>query len=313
MPAPPVSPTEARPDPQTAPAAAGDASPAPPLRLALPKGRMFDGVTALLADAGLRLRTSARGYRPRLDGADLETKILKPQNIIEMLHLGSRDVGFAGADWVAELGAEVEEVLDTGLDPVRLVAAAPRERLEGGLTCAGGPLRIASEYQALTRAWLAARKLNATCIHSYGATEVLPPEDADAIVDITASGATLEANGLAEFDQLMTSSTRLYASRAAMADPTRRSAIDDLALILRAALAARTRIMLEVNAPPEALDAIIEVLPCMREPTVSPLHAGAGWAVKAAVPRTSLARLIPLIKSRGGTDLVVTRIEQVAP
>lgn len=310
----PAPTTEARPTPQTAPAAAGDASPAPPLRLALPKGRMFDGVTALLADAGLRLRTSARGYRPRLDGADLEAKILKPQNIIEMLHLGSRDVGFAGADWVAELGAEVEEVLDTGLDPVRLVAAAPRERLDGGqLTAAAGPLRIASEYQSLTQAWIAARGLHATCIHSYGATEVLPPEDADAIVDITASGATLEANGLAEFDQLMTSSTRLYASRAAMADPARRSAIDDLALILRAALAARTRIMLEVNAPPDALEAIIEVLPCMREPTVSPLHAGAGWAVKAAVPRTSLARLIPLIKSRGGTDLVVTRIEQVAP
>ncbi|MFG0285052.1 MAG: ATP phosphoribosyltransferase [Phycisphaerales bacterium JB039] len=285
------------------------------LRLALPKGRMHDGVCALLADAGLRLRTSARGYRPTLGTAGFETKILKPQNIVEMLHLGSRDVGFAGADWVAELDADIVEVLDTGLDQVRLVAAAPRARLDaGGLAPSpDGPLRIASEYQRLTTSWIAERGLDARVVRSYGATEVLPPEDADAIVDITASGATLEANGLEIFDEILTSSTRLYASKAAIADDAKRAAIEDLALVLQAALDARLRVMLEVNAPQHALEAIAEALPCMREPTVSPLHGGAGWAVKAAVPREALARLIPLLKARGGTDIVVTRLEQVAP
>src|SRR5438477_7080076 len=102
------------------------------LRLALPKGRMQEGVFRLLGDAGIRVRDAGRGYRTELSLPGFETKLLKPQNIVEMLHLGSRDVGFAGADWVAELGGELVELLDTGLDPVRLVAAAPASLLAGG-------------------------------------------------------------------------------------------------------------------------------------------------------------------------------------
>src|SRR5439155_445529 len=97
-----------------------------PLRLGLPKGRMEQGVLTLLADAGIRIRPGARGYRPDVSLPDTEAKILKPQNIVEMLALGSRDLGFAGADWVAELEANVVELLDTGLDPVQVVAAAHR-------------------------------------------------------------------------------------------------------------------------------------------------------------------------------------------
>src|SRR3989449_7895511 len=106
-----------------------------PFRLGLPKGRMEQGVLTLLADAGISVRPSARGYRPQVSLPGAEAKMLKPQNIVEMLALGSRDVGFAGADWVAELeggagGADVVELLDTGLDPVQLVAAAPVALLE---------------------------------------------------------------------------------------------------------------------------------------------------------------------------------------
>src|SRR5438046_5679663 len=96
------------------------------LRLGLPKGRMEQGVLTLLGDAGIRIRPGARGYRPDVSLPDTEAKILKPQNIVEMLALGSRDLGFAGADWVAELEADVVELLDTGLDPVQVVAAAPK-------------------------------------------------------------------------------------------------------------------------------------------------------------------------------------------
>src|SRR5438034_2810458 len=103
-----------------------------PFRLGLPKGRMETGVLTLLADAGIRVRPSARGYRPDVSLPGAEAKLLKPQNIVEMLVLGSRDVGFAGADWVAELEADVVELLDTGLDPVQLVAAAPIALLESG-------------------------------------------------------------------------------------------------------------------------------------------------------------------------------------
>ena len=123
-----------------------------PFRLGLPKGRMEQGVLTLLADAGIRVRPSARGYRPDVTLPGAEAKLLKPQNIVEMLALGSRDVGFAGADWVAELEADVVELLDTGLDPVQLVAAAPVALLEGGRL----PTRrliVASEYERLTRRW----------------------------------------------------------------------------------------------------------------------------------------------------------------
>ena len=281
------------------------------VHLALPKGRMEQGVLALLADAGIRVTFGRRGYRPGLSLAGFETKILKPQNIVEMLHLGSRDVGFAGADWVAELSAEVVELLDTGLDPVAVVAAAAPEFADGGL--ARAPFVVASEYQLLTRAWLERRGLRATFVHSYGATEVFPPEDADCIVDNMATGETLKANGLVIVDELMRSSTRLYAHPQALEQPAKRARIETLVLLLRSVLDARERVMLEVNVNAECLEAVIDVLPSMREPTMAPLHGDQGFALKAAVPRKDLPRVIPEIKARGGTDIVVTALAQIVP
>lgn len=286
------------------------------IRLALPKGRMEQGVLALLADAGIRVRASSRGYRPDvlLPGPDItvKAKVLKPQNIVEMLHAGSRDFGFAGADWVAELGAEVTELLDTGLDPVRLVAAAPAEMVaNGGLK--RGPLVVASEYKVLTERWITQEGLDATFVKSFGATEVFPPEDADCIVDVAATGATLVANGLSIVGELMVSSTRLYAHPGSLKDPRKRETADRLVLLLKSVLEARRRVMLEVNVTGEKLEAVVGVLPCMREPTIAPLHGGAGFAVKAAVPREQLPRLIPEIKARGGTDIVVSSLSQIVP
>ena len=281
------------------------------VHLALPKGRMEQGVLALLADAGIRVTFGRRGYRPSLSLAGFETKILKPQNIVEMLHLGSRDIGFAGADWVAELSAELVELLDTGLDPVGVVAAAAPEFAAGGLERA--PFVVASEYRRLTLAWLERRGLRATFVHSYGATEVFPPEDADCIVDNMATGETLKANGLIIVDELMRSSTRLYAHASALEQPAKRARIETLVLLLRSVLDARERVMLEVNVNAECLEAVIDVLPSMREPTMAPLHGDQGFALKAAVPRKDLPRVIPEIKARGGTDIVVTALAQIVP
>lgn len=284
------------------------------IRLGLPKGRMEQGVLSLLADAGIRVRPSARGYRPDVSLPGAEAKMLKPQNIVEMLALGSRDLGFAGADWVAELeeGADLVELLDTGLDPVQLVAAAPAALLEGGRLPARR-LVVASEYERLTRSWISARSMCAEFVRSYGATEVFPPEDADVIVDNTATGATLEANGLAIVDVLMRSSTRLYAHRAALEDPARRRYIDDLVLLINSVLEARRRVMLEVNASAACLDAVVSVLPSMRQATVAPLFGNGGYAVKAAVPRELLPQIIPAVKAAGGTDVVVSTLSQIVP
>jgi ATP phosphoribosyltransferase len=285
------------------------------VHLALPKGRMETAVLALLNDAGIRLTFGRRGYRPSLSLEGFETKILKPQNIVEMLHLGSRDVGFAGADWVAELsvdlGADLVELLDTGLDPVGVVAAATPAFADGGL--ARAPFIVASEYQRLTRDWLERRGLHATVVRSYGATEVFPPEDADCIVDNMATGETLRANGLVIVDELMRSSTRLYANPHALEQPAKRERIERLVLLLRSVLDARQRVMLEVNVPADRLEAVVAVLPSMREPTLAPLHGDQGFAVRAAVPRRDLPTVIPEIKARGGTDIVVTALAQIVP
>jgi len=278
----------------------------------MPKGRTEVGVRTLLADAGIELRSGARGYRPIPSVPWLEAKLLKPQNIVEMLAAGSRDVGFAGADWVAEKQADLVELLDTGLDPVRVVAAAPQELLVDGVL----PSRrmvIASELPHLTEGWVAAKNLDADIIRSYGATEVFPPEDADIIVDITATGETLAANGLVILDTVMESSTRLYASQQAMADVSKKQSIEALVLGLNSVLSARTRVMVELNIAVSMSDALFRVLPSMREPTVASLHGGDALAVKAAVLRKELPNLIPVLKEAGATDIVVSRLEQIVP
>ena len=305
------------------------------LRLALPKGRMQEGVLGLLAAAGMSVRAGERDYRPRLGGrypgggadrsaggergeADwsrgIDLKMLKPQNIVEMLRAGSRDAGFAGADWVAELdpapGGSLVEVLDTGLDPVRLVAAAPESLLSGG-RLPDRSLVVASEYENLAAAWIRSRGLDATVLRSYGATEVFPPEDADCVVDNSSSGATLRANGLCVVDVIMDSTTRLYANPEAMDDPGRRARIEWLAMLCRSVLEARDRVMLEVNVDADRLDALIRLLPALKEPTVSRLMGDCGYAVKVATPRSSLPSLIPAIRSGGGSGIVITEPSQI--
>ena len=269
---------------------------------------MFD----LLQAAGIEIRAGSRTYRPVISLPEFDAKILKPQDIVEMLHIGSRDIGFAGADWVAEQGVDLVELLDTGLDPVRLVAAAPVAFLENG-KLPNRQFVVASEYERLTKSWIERRNLQATFVQSNGATEVFPPEDADCIVDNTASGATLRANQLEIVDELLCSSTRLYANQWVMDDKEKRVSIDNLVMLLRSVLEARKRVMLEVNVSVENFKALIAVLPCMREPTIASLHGDNGYAVKAAVPRADLPRLIPLIKTSGGTDIVVSQLSQIVP
>lgn len=282
------------------------------IQLGLPKGRMQDGVFRLLQDAGIHVRVPERGYRPQISIEGFEAKILKPQNIVEMLDIGTRDLGFAGADWVAEMQADLVELLDTELDPVELVAAAPVDLIKnGGLESRA--LVIASEYQRLTCDWIKRKRLQATFVRSYGATEVFPPEDADCIVDITATGETLRINRLQTVESLLSSSTRLYANPRALEIPEIRDRCEEFVLLLRSVLEARRRVMVEVNVCAAKLQQVIDVLPCMRQPTISPLNGSDGFAVKAAVPRDRLPQIIPQIKAAGGSDVVVSAIHQIVP
>lgn len=283
-----------------------------PLLLALPKGRIQRSVFQLLRDAGLGAPVEDRGLRPRLEFPGLEAKLLKPRNIVEMLIQGSRDMGFVGRDLVAELDGELIEILDTELDPVRIVAAAPPDLLIDG-RMPDRPLRVATEYPRLTGTWMERTGVSGGIVHSSGATEVFPPEDADLIVDNTQTGDTLRAHGLTIVDELLTSTTCLFASESALADDEKRSVIETVTLLIRSALEARRRVLLDVNAGPDCVDAVIDLLPAMRRPTISELSDGQGLAIRAAVPRADLSTLIPLIKARGGTDIVVTAPERIVP
>ena len=273
---------------------------------------MQENVQRLLNDAGIQLTFDRRGYRPALSLGGFETKLLKPQNIVEMLHVGSRDAGFAGADWVAEKEVDLVELFDTGLDPVRIVAACEPGFLQEGRPRPGSFL-VATEYERLTKRWLERERLEGRVVRTYGATEVFPPEDADCIVDNTSTGATLKANGLTIFAELLRSSTRIYAHPRSMEDPSKREVIEHLALLVRSVTDARKRVMVEINVAAEHLEGLVGILPCMRYPTVSPLHAGSGFAVKAAVPRDGLPVLIQTIKAAGGSDIIVSDIAQIVP
>lgn len=282
------------------------------VHLALPKGRMQENVMRLMGDAGIKITFDRRGYRPSLSLDNVEAKILKPQNIVEMLQLGSRDVGFAGADWVAEKQVDLVELLDTGLDPVRIVAAADAAFMERGGFALDGFV-VATEYMVLTERWLNAKGYNGRLVRSYGATEVFPPEDADCIVDNTATGATLKANGLVIADEVMRSSTRLFACPKTMDNPEKRAVIEHFVMLLKSVLDARKRVMIEFNVVSAKLEEVVQILPGMREPTISSLHADNGFAVKAAVPRDGLPSLIGRIKQRGGTDILISNFAQIIP
>ncbi len=282
------------------------------VKLALPTGRIQQNVYKLLDDAGIEVHGGPRSYRPAISLEGFEAKILKTQNIVEMLDIGRRDIGFAGADWVKELDADVVELLDTGMDGVRIVAAAP-VGFPDAEPYQGRQLIVATEYVKIAEEWVRSKGWDAKVIRSYGTTEAFPPEDADCIVDNTSSGATLEASKLQIIDTLLKSSTRIFASRQAMADPEKKAKIEDFVLIIRSVLNARTRVMVEVNVSKNDLEAVASIIPCMRQPTIAALHGEAGYVVKAAVLKSQLPTLIPIIKQKGGTDIVVSSLSNVIP
>src|SRR5262249_21818859 len=214
--------------------------------------------------------SNGRSYRPQVDEPGFEAKYLKPQNIPRLIEIGAHDCGFTGHDWVVESGADVVEVLDTGLDPVRLVAAAPERQ------ATRRPLIVASEYERITRRYLEERGEPFLFIRTFGATEVFPPEDADLILDLVATGQTLRENHLVVVDEVLKSSTRFVASKGALADPDRAERIATLQTLMQAVLEARRRVLLEMNVTAERLAAVVDLLPAMKSPTIQELHGGKG-------------------------------------
>lgn len=281
------------------------------LKLVLPKGRIQVAVQAALAECGITLSGAERTYRPSVNVDGMQVKLLKSQNIPPLLALGQHDCGFAGADWVREQRSDVVELLDLGFDPVKIVAAIPENQDWDALR--QRPLIAVSEYRRLTTDWLESLGVDFTFVRSYGATEVFPPEDADLVVDNTATGATLRANRLQIVETVMESTTRFLANREALDDPTKRESIENLVVLLRGVLASRKRVLLEMNAAPEALDTVVGLLPAMKAPTVSKLYHEDGFAVRAAVPMSAVRTLVPQLLAAGATDILELPIRKIIP
>jgi len=227
---------------------------------------------------------------------------MKPQNIPSLLELGSHDVGFTGHDWVVETGADVVEIINLEFDRVKIVAAIPEALTKIDLT--QKKIVVASEYEQIAKRYLNQKNYTYILLRTYGATEVFPPQDADMIIDNVSTGRTLKENNLTVIDTILESSTRFYANKSALGDPWKREKIDEMKMIFQAVQDARQRVMLEMNVPKERLEEIVKFLPCMRSPTVAPLYGEEGYAVKIAVKKREVIKLIPLLKKYGATDIL---------
>jgi len=215
---------------------------------------------------------------------------------------------------VNELNAHLELMLDTGLSPVRIVVAVPEAFLVNGqLPKLKRSLLVATEYTNLTQRWITAKAIDAKVVSSRGATEVFPPEDADFIVDNTATGSTLKANKLQIIDTLMTSSTGFWANPAALKNPHKKRIIDHMVTLMKSVLAARNNLMLEFHVPAGKLDDMVAVLPAMKKPTVAKLADEGVFSIKIVVKKDSFGDILHLIKDHGGSDIIVTKPVYVVP
>ena len=285
------------------------------LKILLAKGRIYESVYELLSDVGISIHLPDRTYFPTTNQEDLAFQVVKPQIVSLLLANNKADMGFSGKDWVYENGCQddVVEIMDLGFDPVRIVAAIPEARDFDKLL--KSPVTIATEYQALSRKWVEDKKIDGTIFRTWGTSEGFVQDNEDSIaqilIDNTSTGSSLKANRLKIVDTLMESSTRMYASKTAMADPEKKQKIMELKMLFETVLNARSRVMLEMNCAEDKFDTLIKGIPSMKSPTVSPLFGGNGYAIKIAVKKSEVPTLLPKLQSLGATDIVEYELRKV--
>ena len=285
------------------------------LKILLAKGRIYESVYELLSDVGISIHLLDRTYFPTTNQKDLAFQVVKPQIVSLLLANNKADMGFSGKDWVYENGCQddVVEIMDLGFDPVRIVAAIPETKDFEKLLAS--PVTIATEYQALSRKWVEDKKIDGTIFRTWGTSEGFVQDNEDSIaqilIDNTSTGSSLKANRLKIVDTLMESSTRMYASKTAMADPEKKQKIMELKMLFETVLNARSRVMLEMNCAEDKFETLIKGIPSMKSPTVSPLFGGNGYAIKIAVKKSEVPTLLPKLQSLGATDIVEYELRKV--
>ena len=278
------------------------------LTLGLPKGSLQQATLDLFEKAGWNIYVSSRSYRPTSDDKELELRLIRAQEIGRYVDHGFLDCGITGKDWIAENRADVDVICDLAYsrassNPTRWVLVVPEdspvqkvEDLEGK--------RTATESVGITTDFLKKKGVNADVEFSWGATEVKVPELVDAIVDVTETGSSLRANKLRIVDTLMESYPQLIANKTAAADEWKRSKIDNMALLLSAAQAARDVVGLKMNIPTAKLATFLEKLPALRNPTVSRLADEDWMAIETVLNEAVVRELIPQLKALGAEGII---------
>lgn len=285
------------------------------LKLGIPKGSLQDATIALFERAGWRIYADGRSYFPAIDDAEIECMLIRAQEMARYVEKGVLDAGLTGIDWVVESGLDVESVTSLtyakqSRSKVRWVLAVPEDSSFQRAEDLRG-MTIATELVEVTKRYFAERQVSVKVEFSWGATEVKPPNLADAVVEVTETGSSLRANRLRIIDTVMESETHLIANRRCMQDAWKREKVDKLALMLNGAIAAQGQVGLMLNVRKENLDAVLQVMPALNSPTVSALRDPAWVAVNTILEEGVVRDVLPKMKAAGATGIVEYPLNKV--
>jgi len=287
------------------------------LKLGLPKGSLQESTLKLFRKAGYHISVSGRSYYPVFDDPEIDSMLIRAQEMAGYVEKGILDCGLTGRDWVLEQGADVREVAELlyakeGLNPVRWVVAVPVDSKIKTIRDLGGK-RIATELVSFTKRYLRAKGIRADVEFSWGATEIKPPYLADAIVELTETGASLRANNLRIVETILESSTRFIANKKAWANRWKRQKIENIVMLLKGALAAEEKVGLKMNVPEKSLKLILGLLPAMHSPTISTLTDKGWFDLDVVIDEKTVRDIIPKLKKAGATGIVEYQLNKVIP
>ena len=288
------------------------------MKLVLPKGSLEKSTLELFEGADLAVsRGSSVDYRASIDDPRIhDVRILRPQEIPVYVADGLFDIGITGRDWIEETGSDVVSLGELHYSkatarPVRIVVAVAGDSPVESVADLASGVRVSSEYPELTRRFFDERGVEADIQLSYGATEAKIPDIVDVVVDITETGRALRAAGLKVIDTILTSFTELVANADSYADPEKRHAMEQIHRLLQGTLEARGKVLVKMNVPADRLDAVIDLIPSMKSPTVNELFRGAGFAVETVVSKSEINVLIPALRDCGATDILEIPLSKI--
>jgi len=284
------------------------------LKLGIPKGSLQDATIQLFGRAGFNIYVSSRSYFPAIDDPEIECMLIRAQEMARYVSDGVLDAGLTGQDWIAEheAGDGRTGVLQPLADliyakqsfgKVRWVLAAPEDSPIRSARDLEGKT-VATELVRATRAYFERQGVRVNVEFSWGATEVKPPMLADAIVEVTETGSSLRANRLRIIDTLMESNTQLIANKTALADAWKKNKLENIALLLKAAIEAHGRVGLMLNVRRVDLKGVLSLLPALQRPTISALSDEDWVAVNTIIEERTVRDLIPKLKAAGSQGIV---------